>query len=570
MKFLQKLNIHQTRSQILFGFILVMVFTLILTFSISYYTLYSVQKEKTTNYINEIAKQASGHLESLLNEINVITLQTAMDESIQDILSDELHYNLASYDDIMQIRKQLYERIGYSDTIKDIEIYSNERALYPITDSTITERIGPKNENIASRSSNAGSLLWLGLDPENSKYILAVRQILIEKDQYKKGGYLVIRVKHSLIDFINNDVPNIEGSVMHLFDKENQLISTRNNLNSLSISKNDYITINKNINTTDWTLSIFLPKKVINKETHFLQIVIFSAAIFSIVLFALMSYYLSSLITSPIKNLTKVIRKGSSGNLQINNVTYFNYEINQLNKMYNQMVEKINHLIESVYEKEILKSKSEIKALHSQINPHFLFNTLDMIYWDLVRKNEKKLSKVVLNLAYFFRYTINSKSDDGFITIQKELEQVKRYTDIIKMRFQNRFNITISIPENIIQVKIPKLILQPIIENAIKYGIEEMEYGGEITLKAYTDDHKITFIVQDNGVGIEQDILKEINKNLYNRKNRLISSGTGIGIYNIHKLIQLHYGKKYGLAIESKVDEGTTVIITIPNGGIEK
>src|SRR5690625_6095071 len=83
-----------------------------------------------------------------------------------------------------------------------------------------------------------------------------------------------------------------------------------------------------------------------------------------------MTYYLSSLITSPIKNLTKVIRKGSSGNLQINNVTYFNYEINQLNKMYNQMVEKINHLIESVYEKEILKSKSEIKALHSQINPH--------------------------------------------------------------------------------------------------------------------------------------------------------------------------------------------------------
>src|SRR5690606_7927108 len=131
-------------------------------------------------------------------------------------------------------------------------------------------------------------------------------------------------------------------------------------------------------------------------------------------------------------------------------------------------------------------------------------------------------------------------------------------------RLQQRLSIQISIPDEIEAVKIPKLILQPIIENSIKYGIEPLENGGTINLEAVVTEVSISFIISDNGVGKEEEELKSIQENLQNSVNkRIVSKGTGIGIYNIHKLIQLHYGKKYGLHIDSQKHKGTTVIITI-------
>lgn len=567
MTLLQKLRIHQTRVQIFVGFILVMMITLILTFSIFYYMFSNVLRDNTTNYIDEISKQTSGHLESLLNEINVLTLQLAMDERLHEILSKELHHEMATYDDRMEIRRLLDDKIGYSNTIKDIEIYSNIRSLYPIVDQTIVDRVGEKYVHESGQPFTIGSLVWMGLDQEDPEYIVGIRQVLLEKEDYKNGGYLLVRVKPSLIDFIESDVSHIEGSAILLLDGERQLISTVDQNHRLSMNEEEYLTINRNIESTNWTLSMLIPKTVTDKETNLLKGILVSALIFSILLFAIMSYFLSRMITFPIKDLTITMQKGSQGQLQTNDAEYFNDEINELNTVYNKMVEQIKHLIQSVYEKEIIKSQSEVKALQSQINPHFLFNTLDMIYWDLVRKGDKHLSDVVLKLARLFRYTIKSNMDDGFVTVKDELEHIERYTDIMQLRLQQRLSVHISIPSEIEDVKIPKLILQPMIENAIKYGIEPLEDGGKISLETVINEGSISFIIKDNGAGMQAETLHLIQKNLQNGVNQqIVSKGTGIGIFNVHKLIQIHYGEQYGVNIDSARNKGTTVVITIPKG----
>jgi len=571
MGLLKRLGMDQTKGQIFVGFILMMVLVLSVMMGSLYYLLSRVQKENAARYMDEIAVQVSGRMESLLNEINVLTLQLAMDERIQGVLGDELQGNKATYEEIMKLRKILIDKTAYSETIGEIELFSAKGSIYPIVDKNITERIGARYVLAADEMHQAGAIVWIGRDPEDSGYLLAVRQVRLEKLGYASGGYLVIRIRPSLINFISKDVAKAEGSVMSLLDADRNKVSTDTDEGGLLaagdtlLREENYVTIEKSIQTANWLLQISVPKKTLTADIYFLRDVLLWSAILSGIMFAVLSYYLSLLITSPIKSLTRVIQKGKSGNPKENPDMYFNREVNQLNVKYNQMVREINHLIKSVYEKELMKSKSEIKALHSQIHPHFLFNTLDSLYWAHICKGEQELAGTVIRLADLFRYSIQSSGVDGFVSVEEELEQVRRYADIMKMRWHDRIEVVIEDHSGAASLRIPKLLIQPLVENAMIHGIEPLENGGRITLRVCGADGVISFIIEDNGVGMSADRLQEIRGRLANKLNiEFISDGNGIGMFNVCKLVQLHYGEQYGLTIDSVPNEGTTVVLSIP------
>ncbi|WP_110934179.1 sensor histidine kinase [Paenibacillus bouchesdurhonensis] len=574
MRLLSKLGLDKTRGQIFVGFIVMMIIVLSLTVSSLYYLLSKVQKENAALYIDEIAEQVGGRLESLLSEINVLTLQLTMDERIQEQLADELQGQATTYDEKMQLRKILIDKTAYSETIREIELFSEENSLYPIVDQTITGRVGERYIQEANDVNQVGSMIWIGLDPQNAGDLLAIRRIKLEKLDYRNGGYLVIRIKPSLIEFISKDVAKAKGSIMRLLDADGNEISLTRTGSTLAlplppdgdgINKEDYVTVQRKIKATDWQLEIMILKEALTEDIHFLQDVLIWASTLSIIVFALLSYYLSLLITSPIKRLTRVMQKGKSGTPRENPDQYFNREVNLLNVKYNHMVREINHLIKSVYEKELIKSKSEIKALHSQIHPHFLFNTLDSLYWAHIRKGEDELAQMVIRLADLFRYSIQSKGEDGFVTVAEELEQVKRYVYIMKMRWHERLQVKIRDNPAVHELRIPKLTIQPLIENAIVHGIEPLESGGMIELIIREQDGVVSFIVADNGVGMTADKLDEIRSRLQNEMNvEFMSSGKGIGMFNVSKLIQFHYGADYGIQIYSRPHEGTVVEVRIP------
>lgn len=573
MRLLKNLGMDQTKGQIFVGFILMMVLVLSLMMGSLYYLLSKVQKENAARYMDEIAVQVSGRLESLLNEINVLTLQLAMDERIQAVLGEELQGDKAAYEEIMKLRKLLLDKTAYSETIGEIELFSAQGSIYPIVDKHITERIGARYVHAADEPHQAGAIVWIGRDPEDPEYLLAVRQVRLEKLGYTAGGYLVIRIRPSLINFISRDVAKAEGSVMSLLDADRNKVSTDTDEGTLLAAGNAelrgerYVTIEETIESANWLLQISVPKKTLMKDIYFLRDVLLWSAILSGIMFAVLSYYLSLLITSPIKRLTRVMQKGKIGNPKENPDIYFNREVNQLNVKYNQMVREINHLIKSVYEKELMKSKSEIKALHSQIHPHFLFNTLDSLYWAHICKGEQELAGIVSRLADLFRYSIQSSGDDGFVWVEEELEQVRRYADIMKMRWHDRVQVIIEDYPGAASLRIPKLTIQPLVENAMIHGIEPLESGGKITLRICEADGVISFIIEDNGVGMSADRLQEIRGRLADKLNiEFISGGNGIGMFNVCKLIQLHYGEQYGLSIDSVPDEGTTVVLRIPQG----
>lgn len=233
-------------------------------------------------------------------------------------------------------------------------------------------------------------------------------------------------------------------------------------------------------------------------------------------------------------------------------------EIQHLGVTIRSMVEQLRKLTDDIVREQEEKRKSELDALQSQINPHFLYNTLDSIMWMVEAEKYEDAIAMVQSLGRLFRISLSKGKN--IITIGDELQHAKSYLDIQKYRYKNKFTSYFDIEEGIEKYKTIKLIIQPLIENAIYYGMEYMDGDGEIYIRAYTRGEDLFIEVEDNGLGMPEEQVE----NLLTDDTRSRSKGSGIGIRNVHQRIQLYFGMEYGLEISSEPDEGTKVRIHLP------
>lgn len=233
-------------------------------------------------------------------------------------------------------------------------------------------------------------------------------------------------------------------------------------------------------------------------------------------------------------------------------------EIQHLGETIRSMVEQLRKLTDDIVKEQEEKRKSELDALQSQINPHFLYNTLDSIMWMVESEKYEDAIAMVQALGKLFRISLSRGKN--IITVNEELQHAKSYLDIQKYRYKNKFTSYFEVEEGIGKYKTIKLIIQPLIENAIYYGMEYMDGDGEIHIRAYTRENDLYIEVSDNGLGIPQEQLEH----LLTDNTRSRSKGSGIGLRNVHQRIQLYFGEKYGLEIQSEPDEGTVVRIHLP------
>ena len=227
-----------------------------------------------------------------------------------------------------------------------------------------------------------------------------------------------------------------------------------------------------------------------------------------------------------------------------------------LNMYMNSGQTQIRRLMDDIVAEHESKRKNEFDVLQSQINPHFLYNTLDIIVWMIENEKQADAVKVVTALARFFRISLSRGK--SIITVRDEIEHVRNYLTIQHMRFKNRFTYGIEADESVMDLASVKLILQPLVENAIYHGMEFMDGDGEIRIHVYRDGDDLYMKVSDNGLGMT----KEQIENMFSEKKHVASkSGSGIGVRNVNERIRLYFGSDYGLSIESELDEGTTVTI---------
>jgi two-component system sensor histidine kinase YesM len=314
---------------------------------------------------------------------------------------------------------------------------------------------------------------------------------------------------------------------------------------------------------------ILNPVSDITEGISVLRIAIIASGAIGSLLFLMLSFVLSTMITRPILKLIKAMRNTRLGVLTPNPAKYFTNEINDLNYTYNQMVDNMNRLIELVYEKEVIQSRTELKALQAQINPHFLYNTLEALYWSLQEKEQEDLADLVVAMSELFRYVIGGPNKDEWVTVGEELEHVERYLRIMSVRFGNRFTWRISTSDEYNFVRMPKLLIQPLVENAILHGLEGKTGQGLVTVSVTKSPQSpnLVITVRDDGPGMEEHTLQAIKDSLENGKVPS-GKGKGVGISNVQRRLKLYYSAldahHGGLLIESKRGTGTSVSFEIP------
>lgn len=324
------------------------------------------------------------------------------------------------------------------------------------------------------------------------------------------------------------------------------------------------VTFNTSL-STNWTVISIIPINILYKKVSYLEYVINLTVLYFLLLSLLIAAVISYNITKPISNLRENMKKAESGQFNIQVPVKTKDEIGELSKSFNSMINRINNLIQTVYETKILKREAELNALQSQINPHFLYNTLQII--DILAENEgiDIICSICRSLSRMFRYSINRGKE--VVPLSSELDHVKDYINIQKLRFKDRLGIVYDIEEGIEQNKIIKLVLQPLVENALIHGVQKKKGKCIITIRARMINNVIKITVEDNGSGMDRKQLetlrRSINEEIIHAKLEGLDRKS-IGIKNVNARIRLYFGEEYGVEIESEQNVGTKVTVTIP------
>ena len=343
------------------------------------------------------------------------------------------------------------------------------------------------------------------------------------------------------------------------FNEDNKYAATLKDGISVENLRGKNITLNvRTIGYTGWKLVGVTPSAALGIDgIKFRFFVLFVADLF-LFLLAMINAFISDKISNPIKRLDGSVREIESGNLDVEIVPSGSYEVEHLGKSIKNMLGRIKVLMSDLVAEHNAKRKSEFDTLQSQINPHFLYNTLDIIVWMIENENSDKAVNIVTALAKFFRISLSKGKN--IITVKDEVEHVRNYLMIQNMRFKNRFEYSIDVDEKVLSYSSLKLMLQPLVENAIYHGMEFMDGDGEIDVKVFKEDDSLYFTITDNGLGMSEDMVETLlSKDFVPSKK-----GSGIGVKNVNERIKLYFGSEYGLKVESEPDEGTKITIHLP------
>lgn len=388
-------------------------------------------------------------------------------------------------------------------------------------------------------------------------------------------GVILLDIRHDIIQSSINGVTIGEKGFVFVMDQEDNIVYTPVNgivyrVNpkwvkamepmSVQIQGGSYQIRSELSPYTGWrTVGVFSMDEVMSSVNTIVYI-LFTCVIISLVLVVIVSFKFSRTLTNPIFKLKRLMKQAESGDLTVRFNFQHNDEIGELGQSFNHMIARIDQLIQMVYVEQENKRTAEMKSLQEQIKPHFLYNTLDTISWMARDYDAEDIVRLVDALTNMFRIGLSHGKD--IITVKEEITHVSNYLYIQKIRYKDKLNYVIHVDESLYAVEVPKLILQPLVENAIYHGVKAKRGGGTITITGVPEGENLVFTVQDDGAGMPQEKVEELNRRMSERS--VLDEQKSFGLFYIRERIQLCYGTGYGVHVESTLGEGTRVTITLP------
>jgi multi-sensor signal transduction histidine kinase len=543
--------------------------------------------QRFTNSLNATIIEENSGIVGQLGESVDSYLRNAMK------VSDSIYYNVIkntdiSNDDIKKGMNLIY--VNNDNMIDDIALISGKGELIESMPALrLKDNINVLEKDFFKKSMAESEYINFSMPHirdlfdrnENSySWVISLSRAVEVTDEGKATqALLLINLNYRYFEEIFSNVNLGNGGYVYLTNdrgdiiwhpKQNEIYSGRfNEDNKYAATLKDGITVEnlrgknitlnvRTIGYTGWKLVGVTPSAALGIDgIKFRFFVLFVADLF-LFLLAMINAFISDKISNPIKRLDGSVREIESGNLDVEIVPSGSYEVEHLGKSIKNMLGRIKVLMSDLVAEHNAKRKSEFDTLQSQINPHFLYNTLDIIVWMIENENSDKAVNIVTALAKFFRISLSKGKN--IITVKDEVEHVRNYLMIQNMRFKNRFEYSIDVDEKVLSYSSLKLMLQPLVENAIYHGMEFMDGDGEIDVKVFKEDDSLYFTITDNGLGMSEDMVETLlSKDFVPSKK-----GSGIGVKNVNERIKLYFGSEYGLKVESEPDEGTKITIHLP------
>ncbi|MBP5198416.1 MAG: sensor histidine kinase [Lachnospiraceae bacterium] len=317
----------------------------------------------------------------------------------------------------------------------------------------------------------------------------------------------------------------------------------------------------RKMDTTGWNIVYIYDMNILYRQTGEIRKVAGILFVITVIVVFFMANFVAGTVTKPLRTLAKTMDNAIENNMTVQFHTKYNDEVAELGTNFSRLMTRISKLLADVKLAESQKHAEELKALQAQINPHFLYNTLDMVYWMAKMEKQDRIANLIADLADFFRLSLNKGEDITYV--KKEIDHVRKYMEIQKVRMDGKFDFRIDVEEGLENEKVPKLILQPVVENALIHGFENIDYSGFISIRVKRNGDRICFTVKDNGKGMDSSLCDRLNRGENDVKDR---DSHGYAIANVMERIKLYSGVENALHFISSPDNGTEIEIVFPVG----
>lgn len=573
------------RFKLLFYFVIITLFS-ILALSFLGSTLYKNAIEEETNaHTVQMMEQVKNHIEVYIKEMDNIIYYLSQDSSVIQFLdwenTDSSPFYLLEYK-VRQLQGVYIEKhveIAGAMIVSEKKQFAS-KGLEPITRDAMTDEqwykkavqepdhihllSHPIGRNIRTEQNLSAdqvlSFVRAVKDPLTGRVLgvilidmkLDIIQDIVESASLGKSGFIFIMDENGFVVYspVNPIVYRISGDWME--GRSGKIFRYINEL--------EYQMVFNTFPEFDWRIVGVFPLKEslqVVAEIQFYTIII---ALVTLLLAFMASWYFTNSIVRPVGKLRSLMKKVEEGELHLRFPSKTKDEIGQLGNSFNHMVQEIDNLIHLVYLEQKEKREAELKILQAQIKPHFLYNTLDTIQWMAQDRDADDIVDIVVALTHLFRISLSKGRE--VIPLSEEIQHVESYLIIQMARYEDKLSYEIDISPELEMQSVLKIILQPLVENAIYHGIKEKLTKGKIRIYGYQEDSKLVLVVEDNGIGFEPDRLMQMNESFH--AVRQSSEDRGYGLYNVNERIKLSHGSGYGLKIESERGRGSRIVVRLP------
>lgn len=512
--------------------------------------------EDTSSILEQTRESIDSQIEVYTGLINYLTYSP----DIEEVINEKNMDNYVAYAKYTQIVDPLLTvPKSYHDAINQIQIFADsikvrhEYTLVPM------DEIG--QEWWSSQLNDEVQVQWL----VNTKKpeIAAVRNIY---DGRNRTAVLCITLDYNKIFKPLKNIISEESGTMVLDQsqnivyrdeniQDNDLADLRESDKILEQISKEYVAVNSTSQNTGWKFYLYKTKKSVEKSVYQMLLAEIPLIAGCVLIIFILGMAFSRLFTRKIEMLTENMDQVNHGSREVTVTSDAEDEVGVLIRSFRRMMGEIDRLISEVYENKIALKEFELKALTAQINPHFLYNSLSIINWMAIKSGQKEISKVTLDLSTFYR-TALSKGED-MVTVENCIRNIEAYLSIQLVMHDNDFTVEWKIDPQVKAEKVPKLILQPVVENALEHGLDVKEEGDKILQLSFLDAGDAVLLrVEDNGMGMEQSVAESL----------VTYQAEGYGLKNVNDRICLLYGEEYKIRITSSVGEGTVVEMRIPKG----